>query len=60
MVYFRYTSLGLSLSGRAGKVSYLHESCYQEMNCTTVGPQGERLEGPSPSSPCIWCGEEIT
>ncbi len=60
MKYVKYTSVGMSLSGRAGKVSYLHSYCYDIMNSTTAGPHGEEVEGdPPPGAKCAWCGKSI-
>lgn len=61
MEYVKYTSLGLSLSGRAGKVSYLHIDCHRAMNATTAGPKGEVIEGNPPDGViCVWCGKPIS
>ncbi len=60
MKYVKYTSRGLSLSGKAGNVSYLHTDCHTTMNQTTAGPEGEEIEGnPPPGIACIWCGKLI-
>jgi hypothetical protein len=50
----------MSLSGKAGKVSYLHPDCHNTMNATTAGPQGEEIEGNPPAGAiCVWCGKPI-
>jgi len=59
MEYYKYTSRGLSLSGKAGKVSYLHSSCHATMTCTTAGPSGQKMEGSPPDVDCIWCGKPL-
>lgn len=60
MRYVKYTSVGLSLSGKAGKVSYLHTDCHNAMNATTAGPKGLEIEGDPPSGvKCVWCGKPI-
>lgn len=60
MKYVKYTSVGMSLSGKAGKVSYLHTACHDAMNMTTAGPEGEEIEGtPPPGVNCVWCGQPI-
>lgn len=60
MKYVKYTSVGMSLSGKAGKVSYLHTDCHATMNTTTAGPQGEEIEGnPPPGTICVWCRKPI-
>jgi hypothetical protein len=61
MKYVKYISVGLSLSGKAGKTSYLHTDCYRAMNVTTAGPSGEIINGNPPSGvTCAWCGKSIS
>ncbi len=58
MEYYKYVSQGLSLSGKAGKVSYLHCNCYQAMVTTTAGPEGKKTAGSPPAgAKCVWCGK---
>jgi len=60
MAWYKYTSVGASLSGRSGKVSYLHDGCHAAMVCSTAGPEGERQENaPPPASRCRWCSEPM-
>jgi len=57
MNVYKYISLGLSLSGKAGKVSYLHEECGIALNCT-LGPNAViTTETPPQDARCPWCGK---
>lgn len=52
---YRYTSIGMSLSGKAGKVSYLHDNCAVAFNAT-LGPNAEKTnETPPVDITCPWC-----
>lgn len=58
---FKYVSRGLSLGGRAGKVSYFDADCYSAFILSTLGPTGQRLEGAPPTGTrCYGCGKELT
>lgn len=58
---FKYVSPGLSLSGRAGKVSYFDEHCYRAYIFSTAGPVGQQMEGAPPiGTRCYGCGRELT
>ena len=60
-VIFRYVSRGLSLSGRAGNVSYFDADCYRAIILSTAGPTGRQIEGAPPAGTrCYGCGKELT
>ena len=56
---YRYISIGLSLGGTSGIVSYLHDRCAQKFNMT-LGPDAVPFDGEVPSNvKCPWCGKSL-
>jgi len=57
--YYRYVSLGMSLSGKAGKVSYFHSRCWLQLP-VVAGSSAVRIVGKPPTSAmCYECRESI-
>jgi len=60
MPYYKYTSVGLSLSRKKGKVTFLHEECAIALN-QTIGPDAIITnEKPPEDAKCPWCGKGFT
>lgn len=57
MACYKYISLGMSLSGKAGIVSFLHDQCAIALN-STLGPEATITnEQPPEGAKCPWCGK---
>lgn len=55
MIIYKFVSTGMSLSGKSGKVSFLHEECAIALNMT-LGPEAKITEETPPKdAKCPWC-----
>lgn len=52
----KYVSLGMSLSGKHGKVSWFHAECVPLMDVVAGGMPWVTEETPPEGAICRWCG----
>lgn len=53
--YYRYVSLGMSLGGNAGKISYFHKLCWLKLP-TVAGSNAEKMTDiPPEDAICYEC-----
>ena len=54
---YKYVSLGLSLGGSAGKVSWFHDDCALKMEIVAGGNPEKTDEQPPKDARCYFCGK---